>query len=174
MVRGALASQEVMGFLANALRKGFQQPRLADPRFADQERHLSVASCRALPRIVQKCQFATTSKDGTGSCRMSCRKPAIRCALPDNLPNRYRLAKTLDNVLADQRKFEKIGGEPMRQRADEHATRIRQCLQSSGQVGGVADDGFLSGRAYSSYAARHRQARGDSYPSLHRFSIRLF
>src|SRR5579863_4524104 len=105
MIGRALAAQEMVRLLPNALCEGFEQPRLADPGFADQERRLSVALLRAFPGIVKERQFAVASEDGASGRSMRGRKPTLDGALSSRFPYRYRLAKALDVVLADRSKF---------------------------------------------------------------------
>jgi hypothetical protein len=61
----------------------------------------------------------------------------------------------------------------MRRWADQHAIGFRQGLKASRQIGGVADDGLLSGGADAGCFASNDKTGRDSQAALQWRSIRL-
>src|SRR5271169_2458934 len=102
VVGGALAAQQTMGLLPYPLCKRFQQPRFPHPGLADQQHDVAISPRRALPRVIEKCQFALASDDGTSSRGMCGRKPALGWALTNRLPDRNWLVEALDRMFAEK------------------------------------------------------------------------
>src|SRR5450432_3423209 len=134
---------------------------------------MPVATGRALPRVVKKCQFAFAADNWPGRGCMRGGKSAFGCAFPERLPDRHRLAETLDREFAQERVFEKIRGEPMRRRTDQHAARLRVALQPGGEIGRVANNSLLAGRAYAARFAGNDNARRYAHAGLQRLSVPL-
>ena len=61
----------------------------------------------------------------------------------------------------------------MRRWADKHAIRVGQGLKPGRQIGSVADNGLLSGRADAGCASRNDETGGDAHARLQRSSVRL-
>ena len=61
----------------------------------------------------------------------------------------------------------------MRRWADKHAARVGQGLKPGRQIGSIADDGLLSGRADAGCASRNDETGDDAHTRLQRSSVRL-
>ena len=61
----------------------------------------------------------------------------------------------------------------MRRWADKHAARLGQGLEPGRQIGSIADNGLLSGRADAGCATRNDETGGNAHTRLQRWSVRL-
>ena len=61
----------------------------------------------------------------------------------------------------------------MRRWADKHAAGVGQGLKPGRQIGSIADNGLLSGRADAGCASRNDETGGDAHTRLQRSSVRL-
>ena len=138
--------------------------RLADPRFAGEKRDASVApACRA-PRIRKEVEFLLAPHQGRERADSKRVETGLGLARAHNPPCADGLREPLERVLAELGAFEQAADEPMGHGSDDDGIRFRQPLQPGGEIGRLAENRMLLGRAFANDVAGDHQAGGDPDP----------
>ena len=113
----------------------FDEPRLADARFAAQQQELGgVGRC---PRPEFADPVALT---GPANVRSSARRQGGRLALPRDNPEQFdRPLDSFERPQADRLQSERLGKSPAERACDDHFAGRRLGLDARGNVGGLAD-----------------------------------
>src|SRR5208337_5244233 len=91
-------------------------------------------------------------------------EPALARRNAERLPSLDRLREALDRMPAEIAQAEPIAEQPARRRGHHDAARLRDALQTSSQIGRVADYGLFLRRALPHEIADHDEAGRDADP----------
>ena len=163
VVGRALVAQPQVRFRFDMLADGSDDPRLADARLARQEHRLPLAVLGLLPAIEQQGDLllAPDQRREPGRARL---EPALDRARPGDPPHRHRVGEALQHLRPEILEFERAADQPPRRGSDQDRVGLRQRLQPGRQVGRLADDRLLLGRAFADQVADDHHPGGDADP----------
>ena len=143
---------------------------LADARLARQQNRLALAVLRPPPAVEQQGDLLLPPDQGRQAGRAGL-EPAFDRAPPDDAPGRHRVGETLQHLRPEIVEFEPAADQPPRGGPDHDRIGSRQGLQPGREVGRVADDRLLLGRALADQVADHDQPGGNSDPRRQGFAL---
>ena len=151
----AAASTQVCGVPSDLFMEALHQARFADPRLADDQRHLAFAIEGTLPTIHQQAQFVLAPDEWSQSTRCRCRfePPAYSARLdyPVKLDRPLNPLERLRSAIFDH---EQPGDQSMHLRGYNYRARIGGRLHSRGDIGRIAEYVGVFARA----CAHHHRA----------------
>jgi hypothetical protein len=150
-----------MGLAGHGLDHGLGDPRLADPRLAGEKDQLPLATLGLAPALEQQRQLLIAADDRRHPARPARGEPALERPFAQHQVSRLRLAHALEGLRLEGAQREQVADELAGEFADDHRARLGHGLQARGEVGGVADDRLLPGRALADQIADNHETRGD-------------
>ena len=116
--------------------------RLADSRLAGEQHHLSMPALRLLPSAAQQADLLVAADELRRRARGGGLGLVGRLQLAADGIGLYRIGDALEAVRAEVTVLERVTGQLARQFGDDDRVRLGECLQSRGEVGGLADRGL--------------------------------
>ena len=121
--------------------EALHQARFADPRLADDQRHLAFAIQSSLPAAHQQAQFVFAPDERSQSARSRCRfEPSAHSAGLDYPVKLDRPLNALERLRPAILDHEQPGDQPMHSVGDHHRAGLRGRLHPRGDIGRVAED----------------------------------
>ena len=150
-----------MRCFTNLLMEALHQPRFADPRFADDKRHLTFTVQGALPPICQQAQFVLAPDKGSQAMRyrygLESSSHSAGLYYPEKLDRPLDALKRLRPAIFDH---EQPRDEPMRCVGNHHTVRFRNRLHPRSYIGSVSK----YARVLAGAATDHHRTRIDANP----------
>ena len=120
--------------------EALHQARFADPRLADDQRHLAFAFERALPTIHQQAQFVFAPDEWSQPTRCrGCFEPPAYSARLDYPVKLDRPFNPLERLRSAIFNHEQPGDQPMRCVGDHYGAGFRSRLHPRGDIGRIAE-----------------------------------
>ncbi len=142
MCRTEITQRDVR-FTLEPLAKRKRDVRLADTRLPGKHHH-SAFSLRGVPPSAQQQLYLLFAPEQRRQLGLVPRlEAALHAARPQHLPDRYPLRPAFQRDRAEIAVIEVPPSEPAGARADQHRPRLRQRLQTRGEVRRLTDDGLL-------------------------------
>ena len=159
VVRRALVAHPHLRFTRDALAERREHARLADARFAGDERDLAFALARLAPSVEEQRKLMLASDKGRHRLRPRRLEAADILCLAQNRPCRNRRVEAFQRLQAKRFHFECAAEQPPCRLRDHDAAEFGEPLQPRRQIRGLAYDRLLLGRALSDDDRPLRQCR---------------
>ena len=158
-----------MRLVADPLAERRQNARLADARFARDERDLTFALARLAPAVEEQRHLMLAPDEGRQALRPRRLEAADVLRLAKDRPAGNRRVEAFQGLRAKRLQLERAAQQPPRRLRDHHGARLGQRLQPRRQIGRLADDGLFLRRALSDEVADHDDAGRDADADLEIF-----
>ena len=144
--------------------------RLADPRLARQQHHLTVAILGPGPALEQDAELVLTPDQRREMLAVQRFEAALSATLALDPKGSNGLGEALEMLRTEIGKLEQPTHEPPGTPTDDDDARFGERLEARRQVRGLANHGLLLRPALADQLADHDQTGGDADPSSQRFA----